>query len=235
MPHDTRMRYASMVLDARSFVRKQAMGLKLTARESQRLSRMPEDVQHAIRACKPMSSRYWSSCLDNPQKRPCPLHTDLPKHAWGFKAVMEAIARHAGFGRRPCMCGRRISPRERCNDRAYGDRKSTAPRALRIVRMGRRPVPMNDRSGWQDKSDVTGGHAARNGRNRTSSSDDPRTRPVLTRAVVSSLRRQTYRRGLVGCSRRGSDGGADLVSSANLIWLSRTTRSSPSSPLRTRY
>ena len=96
MPHDTRKRYARMVLDARSFVRKHAMGLKLTPRESQRLGRMPEDVRHAIRACKPVSSRYWSSCLDNPQKRPRPLHTDLPKHAWGFKAVMEAIARHAG-------------------------------------------------------------------------------------------------------------------------------------------
>jgi hypothetical protein len=98
MLNDTRRRYASMVLDARSLVRKHAMGLELTPRERQRLGRMPEDVRHAIRACKPVSSRYWSSCLDNSQKRPRPLHTDLPKHARGFKAVMEAIARHAGCG-----------------------------------------------------------------------------------------------------------------------------------------
>jgi hypothetical protein len=57
---------------------------------------MPEEVQYAIRACK--SERSQSSRLDNPQKKPRLLHTDLPKHAWGFKAVMEAIARHAGCG-----------------------------------------------------------------------------------------------------------------------------------------
>ena len=96
MPHDTRRRYASMVLDARLFVRKQAIGLELTRRESQRLGRMPEEVQHAIRACKPESSR--SSHLDNPQKKLRLLHTSLPTHTWGFKAVMEAIARHAGCG-----------------------------------------------------------------------------------------------------------------------------------------
>jgi hypothetical protein len=96
MPHDTRRRYASMVLDARLFVHKQAIGLELTLRESQRLGRMPKEVQHAIRACRPGSSR--SSRLDNPQNRPRLLHKDPPKHAWGFKAVMEAIAHHAGCG-----------------------------------------------------------------------------------------------------------------------------------------
>ena len=96
MPHDTRRRYASMVLDARLFVRKQAIGLELTPRESQRLGRIPEEVQHAIRACKPESSQ--PSRLDNPQKKPRLLHPDLPKHTWGFKAVMDAIARHAGCG-----------------------------------------------------------------------------------------------------------------------------------------
>ena len=96
MPHDTRRRYASMVLDARLFVRKQAIELELTPTESQQLGRMPEEVQHAIRACKPESSR--SSRPDNPQKKLRPLHKDPPKHAWGFKGVMEAIARHAGCG-----------------------------------------------------------------------------------------------------------------------------------------
>ena len=97
MPNDPRRLYARMVLDARLFVRKQAIGLQLTPRERQRLGRMPEDVQHAIRACKAVSARYWSSCLDNTQK-PSLLPKGLPKHAWGFKAVMEAIARHAGCG-----------------------------------------------------------------------------------------------------------------------------------------
>ena len=92
--HDPRRRYANMVLDARLFVRKQAIGQQLTPRESQRLGRMPEEVQHAINACKPKDSR--SPRLDNSQKKPRLLRTDLPKHAWGFKAVIEAIARHAG-------------------------------------------------------------------------------------------------------------------------------------------
>jgi hypothetical protein len=85
-----------MVLDARLFVRKQAIGLELTPRESQRLGRIPEEVQHAIRACKPESSR--SSRPNNPQKKLRLLHTNLPTHTWGFKAVMEAITRHAGCG-----------------------------------------------------------------------------------------------------------------------------------------
>jgi hypothetical protein len=80
-----------MVIDARLFVRKKVAGLRLTPEERQRLSRMPEDVQHAIRACQPANSRSRSSSADKPR-----LHLDLPKHAWGFKTVMDAIARHAG-------------------------------------------------------------------------------------------------------------------------------------------
>ena len=86
--NDARSLYASMVLDARLFAYKQAIGLELTPEEGQRLERMPEDVQHAIRACKSEKSRYRSDHL-RPGK-------DLPKNIWGFKAVMEAITRHAG-------------------------------------------------------------------------------------------------------------------------------------------
>jgi hypothetical protein len=93
MPEDTRWRYANMVMDARLFARKQAVGVQLTLGEKQRLVRMPQDVRHAIRACQPERPRQQTSRLDQPPPR---LDTDLPKHAWGFKAVIEAIARHAG-------------------------------------------------------------------------------------------------------------------------------------------
>jgi hypothetical protein len=93
MPEDTRGRYANMVMDARLFVRKQAVGVQLTPGERHRLDQMPQDVQHAIRACQPERSRHQSLHV---HQRPRRLHTDLPKHAWGFKAVIEAIARHAG-------------------------------------------------------------------------------------------------------------------------------------------
>jgi hypothetical protein len=79
--NDARGRYASMVLDARLFAHKQALGLELAPEERQRLEQMPEDVQHAIKACK----RYQSDHLQH-----------MPKNIWGFKAVMEAITRHAG-------------------------------------------------------------------------------------------------------------------------------------------
>jgi hypothetical protein len=74
-----------MVLDARLFAYKQAVGLELAPEETERLERMPEDVQRAIRACRSEKSRY-----------PRPVSIDLPKNIWGFKAVMEAITRHAG-------------------------------------------------------------------------------------------------------------------------------------------
>jgi hypothetical protein len=82
-----------MVMDARLFVRKQVVGVALSPQERQRQDRMPEDVQQAIRVCQPERSRRRSSQLDEPLSQ---LHTALPKQAWGFKAVMEAIARHAG-------------------------------------------------------------------------------------------------------------------------------------------
>jgi hypothetical protein len=94
--HDARARYAYMVLDARLFVRKRAFGLELTPRESKRLGQMPEDVQHAVIACKPEGARYRSSYLDNPQTKLRLLQADPPKHASGFKPVMDAIARQAG-------------------------------------------------------------------------------------------------------------------------------------------
>ena len=93
MPADARRRYANMVMDARLFVRKQAVGVQLTPGERRRLDRMPQDIQQAIRACQPGRSQHQSSRLDQEPPR---LHMDLPKHVWGFKAVIEAIARHAG-------------------------------------------------------------------------------------------------------------------------------------------